>query len=160
MHTVALSSQPREESYSIQKITHRQRQREWQRVTLAGGVWEYITVNAVFARIMIVFSWKTTQDPLGFRFTLNASTYASLWHSVGCRHAHTREQGSFLASTGGIKPSGLQLLPPQPLLHTRVHTSKSLSCMTGDAQKQIMVIDRCLEMDLCVFMRVRTEDWD
>lgn len=34
---------------------------------------------------------------------------------------------------------------------THTHTpSKSLARMTGDGQKQIMVIDRCLEMDLCV----------
>lgn len=35
--------------------------------------------------------------------------------------------------------------------HTHLHTPpKSLARMTGDGQKQIMVIDRCLEMDLCV----------
>lgn len=35
--------------------------------------------------------------------------------------------------------------------HIHTHTpSKSLARMTGDGQKQIMVIDRCLEMDLCV----------
>lgn len=38
--------------------------------------------------------------------------------------------------------------------------------MTGDGQKQIMVIDRCLEMDLCVcvhvcvYVCVRAEDGD
>lgn len=33
--------------------------------------------------------------------------------------------------------------------------------MTADGQKQIMVIDRCLEMDLCVCVCVfRTEDGD
>lgn len=37
---------------------------------------------------------------------------------------------------------------------THPHTSKSLACMTGDGQKQIMVIDRCLEMDLCVCLCV------
>lgn len=35
--------------------------------------------------------------------------------------------------------------------HPQTHTpSKSLARMTADGQKQIMVIDRCLEMDLCV----------
>lgn len=40
--------------------------------------------------------------------------------------------------------------------HTRAraHMSKSLACMTGDGPKQIMVIDRSLEMDLCACLCV------
>ena len=78
-----------------------------------------------------------------------------------CRYAHMSLRGnktdfsSFLGSTERIKPPPLFFL----LLHTDTHThtyththtpSKSLARMTGDGQKQIMVIDRCLEMDLCV----------
>lgn len=66
---------------------------------------------------------------------------------------------SFLGLTERIKP------PPPFFFFLLLHTdtpSKSLARMTGDGQKQIMAIDRCLEMDLCVcvFMCVRTEDGD
>ena len=175
MHTVALSSQPSEESYSIQKITHRQRHCEWQGVTKAGGVREYIPVNAVLARTMIVCSWRTTQDPLSFPFTPNASMHVSFWHSADCRHAHTGEHVSSLAYTEEIKPSWIQLLPPilpPPLLLLLlvVHTRRQvcvraklkawLAWLVMGRNRLWLLIGAWRWICVCVLMRVRTEDWD
>lgn len=61
---------------------------------------------------------------------------------------------SFPGSTERIKPPP-SFLSATSHTQTRTHTpSKSLARMTGDGQKQIMVIDRCLEMDLCVRVRL------
>lgn len=67
------------------------------------------------------------------------------------------ELSSFLGSTERIKASS----PLPAAAHTHTHTlPKSLARMTGDGQKQIMVIDRCLEMDLCVCLLVcQSKGW-
>lgn len=59
-----------------------------------------------------------------------------------------KDQGSLLSATLSRSFSST---------HTHTHTNaqpKSLARMTGDGQKQIMVIDRCLEMNLCVYVSV------
>lgn len=89
------------------------------------------------------------------RIISTENMYISFWHSVELRdwrYAHMSSWGnmtdfsSFLGSTERIKPSLFSFYEC-----TQTHTSsKSLARMTGNGQKQIMVIDRCLEMDLCM----------
>lgn len=163
MHTVALSSELSEESYSIQKTALRQRRREWQRETKVGGVWEDISVNEMLVMIAVVFSWKRAQGPLSFQLPSMALCTSPFGIQ---RTADALARGSatafWLQLKGSSHPDFYYVYTANTTNTTTTHTrtSKSLACMTGDGQKQIMVIDRCLEMDLCVFMRVRTEDWD
>lgn len=62
-------------------------------------------------------------------------------------------QWAFLGFRERIKPPSFFFICTQTQTH--IHTApKSLARMTGDGQKQIMAIDRCLEKGLCVCVHI------